>query len=269
MSLKLQLRARPDVPLEADTLAPDRLQGRTLAEVESLQLMHGNEKCVVGDFFTVSGECNGELHLEGDLSRIKHLGSGMKSGTLHIHGDAGAHLGVGMSGGLLVVDGNAGDWVGPEMSGGRIHIKGHAGHMVGSAYRGSAVGMTGGEIIIAGSARNELGHGLRNGLIAVGGDSGDFTGVNMLAGTVIVLGRLGARPGASMKRGTIVSLHETELLPSFSYACCFRPPFLGMYLLHLRQWGLAVENAHISGRYSRWNGDAIELNRGEILLYKN
>ncbi|MBI2994844.1 MAG: formylmethanofuran dehydrogenase subunit C [Gammaproteobacteria bacterium] len=268
MSLRLQLRTRPEVPVEADALAPDRLQGLKTPEVESLPLIHGNENCVVGDFFAADGECNGELHLEGDLSRIKHLGSGMKSGTLHIHGDAGAHLGVGMSGGQVIVDGNAGDWVGPEMSGGRICVKGNAGHMVGAAYRGSPMGMTGGEIIIGGCARNELGHGMRNGLIAVGGDSGDFTGVNMLAGTIIVLGRLGLRPGASMKRGTIVTLHDSELLPTFSYACCFRPPFLGLYLLHLRQLDLAVADAHISGRYARWCGDSIELNRGEILLYK-
>lgn len=268
MSLQLTLHTVPKVPLEAEVLAPDRLQGLGIPGIESLPLMHGNEKCAVGDFFKVAGKENGEIHLEGDLSRVKHLGSGMKSGTLHIHGDAGQHLGTGMCGGLLLVDGNAGDWVGPEMSGGRIHIKGNAGHMVGAAYRGSAVGMMGGEIIIEGSARNELGHGMRNGLIAIGGDSGDFTGVNMLAGTIIVLGKLGHRAGASMKRGTIVSLHEAELLPTFTYACCFRPPFLGMYMLHLRRLGLTVEDAHVSGLYSRWNGDSIELNRGEILLYR-
>lgn len=268
MSLRLQIHTRPEVPLEAEVLSPDRLQGLELRDIESLPLMHGNEKCAVGDFFTIAGDRDGEIHLEGDLSRVKHLGAGMKTGTLHVHGDAGQHLGAGMSGGTLLVDGNAGDWVGPEMSGGRIHVKGDAGHMVGSAYRGSPIGMTGGEIIIEGSARNEIGHGLRNGLIAIGGDSGDFTGVNMLAGTIIVLGKLGLRAGAGMKRGTIASLHDAELLPTFSYACRYRPPFLGLYLLYLLQLGLVIDDAHVSGLYSRWSGDSVELNRGEILLYK-
>ena len=39
-----------------------------------------------------------------------------------------------------------------------------------------------------------------------------------------------------------------------------------LVLAHLRQRGLPVTDAHLSGRYGRWSGDALEMNRGEILL---
>jgi hypothetical protein len=41
---------------------------------------------------------------------------------------------------------------------------------------------------------------------------------------------------------------------------------LRLVLAHLRQRGLPVTDAHLSGRYARWSGDSVELNRGEILL---
>ena len=217
-------------------------------------------------FRSIAGAAGGELHLTGNLSRVKQIGAGMAEGRVVVHGAAGMHLGAGMRGGEIVVEGDAGDWVGPEMSGGRIVIKGNAGHMVGAAYRGSAAGIRGGEIIVFGSAGNELGAGMRRGLIAVGGDCGDFPGVNMLAGSIVVLGHLGGRTGAGMRRGTIVSMHTAELLPTFSYACTYRPLFLRLYLTHLQRLGLPVTAAHARGSYQRWCGDAIELNRGEVLL---
>lgn len=269
MSLSLTLLQAPSVPLEVTGLNPDTLAGLDAGRVESVEAHHGNEKVRLGDFFRIAGRCEGEIHLEGDLSRVKHVGAGMSSGQLHIHGNVGAHLGAGMTGGRIVVDGDAGDWVAPEMHGGTIYIRGGAGHLVGSAYRGSGVGMTGGEILIAGSVRNELGHGMRGGLIAIGGDSGDFTGVNMLAGTIIVLGRLGIRSGAGMKRGTILSMNDAQILPTFSYSCTYRPVFSRLYLRHVQGSGLPITDAQVEGRYGRWCGDAVELNRGEILLYRN
>jgi len=266
--MKLRLHTQPEVPLEAEVISPDQLTGKSEAEAAALPIYHGKEQVTLGDFFTVTGQVqNGTIEVEGDLSRVKLLGSAMTGGRLTIRGSVGAHLGAGMSGGEIMVDGNADDWVGREMSGGRIVIKGNAGHMVGAAVRGAAVGILGGEIIIHGRAGNETGHGMRRGLIAIGGESGDFTGVNMKAGTVIVLGRMGMRPGAGMKRGTIVSGQNAELLPTFNYDCTYQPLFLRNYLFYLRKLGLSIEDSYLSGKYQRWSGDGIELNRGEILLY--
>ena len=266
MSVTLTLHTEPTVPLEAEVITPDRLAGLSEAEIAALPVQYGNERAALGDFFRVSGSGDGEIRLEGDLSRIKLIGAGMTEGRMLIEGNVGMHLGAMMRGGEIVVEGDADEWVGAEMVGGRIVVKGDAGHMVGAAYRGSAIGMQGGEIIVHGSAGNEVGHAMRRGLIAIAGDSGDFTGVNMRAGTIVVLGHLGIRTGAGMRRGTVVSMHDASLLPTFGYACTYSPTFLRVYLRYLRQMGLPIEDAHINGRYRRWSGDAVELNRGEILL---
>jgi len=266
MSLDITLHTAPDVPLEADVLSPGRLAGLSAPDAARLVVVHGNRSAQLGEFFRVEGNGGGEIHVTGDLSHVKLIGAGMADGRMVIHGPVGMHLGAGMTGGEILVEGDAGDWVGPEMTGGRIVVRGNVGHLAGSAIRGSLVGMRGGEIIVFGSAGNEVGNAMRRGLIAVGGDSGDFTGVNLLAGTILVLGHLGQRTGAGMKRGTIVGMHPAEVLPTFGYACTYQPVFLRLYLMHLRRLGLPISDAQLTGSYQRWTGDAIELNRGELLL---
>jgi len=266
VTLELTLHTAPVVPLEAEVLSPARLSGLSERDVAKLGVVHGNQRAELGEFFRVAGSANGELRLTGDLSRIKQVGAGMASGRLVVEGPVGMHLGAGMTGGEIIVEGDAGDWVGPEMTGGRIVIRGKAGHMVGSALRGSPVGIRGGEILVFGSAGNEVGAGMRRGLIAIGGDCGDFAGVNMLAGTIVVLGSLGWRAGAGLRRGSIVAMHPAALLPTFAYSCTYQPPFLRLYLLHLRRLGLDVTQPMLNGNYQRWCGDAVELNRGEALL---
>lgn len=266
MTLDLTLYATPTVPLEADVISPARLAGLSALEAAKLGVVYGNQRADLGEFFRISGTPNADVHVSGDLSRVKLIGAGMTAGRLVVHGPVGMHLGAGMSGGEIRVEGDAGDWVGPEMSGGLIVITGNAGHLVGSALRGDSAGMQGGEIIVLGNAGNEVGSGMRRGLIAIGGDAGDFTGVNMLAGTVVVLGHLGWRTGAGMQRGTIVSMRPVEMLPTFSHACTYRPVFLRLYLSRLRRLGLPVTQDQMGGLFQRWCGDAIELNRGEVLL---
>ena len=265
----LKLHTQPDVPLEAEVVNPSTFAGLSETGIEHLKVMHGNVKAKLGDFFKVTGESDSAIHIEGDLSNVKMIGTGMASGKITIDGNVGMHVGMGMSGGEIVVNGNAGDWVGPEMSGGRIVVKGNAGHMVGSAFRGQSSGIKGGEIFIYGDAKNEIGHAMRRGLIAIGGNAGDFTGVNMLAGTIIVMGELGIRTGAGMKRGTIVSFQDAPMLPSFEYSCTYHPLFLRFYLLRLQENGFTrkIQDQYISGKYKRYSGDGIELNRGEVLLF--
>lgn len=269
MSITLTLDTDPAVPLEAEVITPDRLSGLSQADIAALPVHHGNEQGTLGDFFRVEGSGNGEIHLEGDLHMVKMIGQGMTGGRIVAHGDVGMHVGATMSGGEIIVEGNAGDWAGAEMTGGLLHIKGNAGNGLGSGYRGTRIGMNGGQIIVHGNAGSEVGGAMRRGLIAIGGDSGDFAGVNMLAGTIVVLGHLGWRSGASMKRGTIVSMQEARMLPTFGYACTYHPTFLRVYLRRLRQAGLPLEDEHITGLYRRWSGDAVELNRGEILIFES
>jgi formylmethanofuran dehydrogenase subunit C len=267
----LKLHTQPEVPLETEVINPTVFASLSQSGIEHLNVMHGNMKCKLGDFFKVTGKGATEIHIEGDLSGVKLVGAGMSEGKITVDGDVGMHLGVGMSGGEILVEGSAGDWVGPEMSGGRITIKKNAGHMVGSAYRGQSTGITGGEIFVHGNAKNEVGSAMRRGLIVIGGDAGDFTGVNLLAGTIIVLGVLGIRTGAGMKRGTIVSLQDAPMLPSFEYSCTYHPLFLRLYFSRLRANGFRrkIQSQHLSGKYKRYSGDGIELNRGEVLLFSS
>ncbi len=267
----LNVHSTPDVPLEAEVINPSSFANLSQSGIEHLDVMHGNVKAKLGDFFKVTGKGASEIHIEGDVSNVKMIGCGMSAGKIVVDGNVGMHLGIGMSGGDILVNGNAGDWVGPEMSGGCITIKKNAGHMVGSAFRGQASGIQGGEIFIHGNAKNEVGHAMRRGFIAIGGNAGDFTGVNMLAGTIIVLGELGIRTGAGMKRGTIASLNKSAaILPSFEYSCTYHPLFLRLYFSKLQRLGFSrkIQEQHMNGKFKRYCGDGIELNRGEVLLFE-
>ena len=127
MPLTLTLREAPTVPLETEGLTPDRLAGRPRGEIEALTVWHGNRQAPLGDFFTVSGDGDAELRVEGDLGRVKFVGAGMAAGRLTIAGDGGMHTGAEMRGGELVVEGDVGDFAGTGMRGGRLVVRGSAG----------------------------------------------------------------------------------------------------------------------------------------------
>jgi len=260
--------AEPAVPLEAPEIRPDAFAALDGAEIARLPVWHGKEKASLGDFFRVSGGRSDEVRVAGDASRVQHLGSGMAGGRLVIEGSAGAHVGAGMTGGRIVVEGDAGPWAGAEMRGGVLEIRGNAGPHLAAAYAGSPRGMTGGLVLVHGSAGDLVGERMRRGVVAVAGDGGDYAGTGMLAGTLLVFGRLGRRPGAGLRRGTIVAGSEVELLPTFRYACTYRPTFLLVYLRRLRQaYGFDIEPRFFEGAYRRYNGDFADLGRGEILVW--
>ncbi len=264
----LQLRNLPDVPLEAETITPDRFAGKSAAEIAALPVAVGNQRGCLGDFFAVSNTDESDIVVEGDCARVKMIGAGMTGGQIHVHGDVGMHLGSGMRGGTITVHGNAGDWAGAEMRGGLIRIRGNAGHCVGAAYRGSPKGMDRGVIIVDGNAGNEVGSTMRRGLIVVGGNSGDFTGVFMIAGTVVVFGEPGERCGAGLKRGAVVTFKPPHLLPSYRYACTYTPPFIGLLARYLQDKGVIFPEAWAAGRFRRYCGDLTALGKGEILVWE-
>jgi formylmethanofuran dehydrogenase subunit C len=254
MTLTLTLREQPDVPLEADVLTPDQLTG----DIAALPLWHGKERTRVGEFFEVSGSGD-DVRVEGDLSRVRYVGTGMTAGRLTVAGDVGSHAGAGMRGGELRIEGDAGDRAGAAMLGGTLVVGGDAG-----AHAGA--GMRGGEIVVHGDAGAQAGTRLRRGLIAVGGRAGEAAGLRMLAGTIVALGGVGPHAGAGMRRGSIVT-SSAEPLSTFTFSCFYRPAYLRLYLRRLRALGLPVEQ--LDGRYARWCGDGLELRRGEILILED
>lgn len=262
------------IPVEAESICPDVFADKERHEIESLSLYHGNRKRNLAELFEVQGEHSAHIRIEGNVSRVKKIGYGMTKGRIVIKGNAGMHLGAAMSNGEIIVEGNTSDWLGAEMKGGIIRIKGDAGNFVGAAYRGSKSGMNQGIIIIEGNAGNEVGARMRKGTIAIMGKMGDFLGAGMIGGTIIAFGRIGIRPGAEMRRGSIIAFQEEcsvaplQLLPTFRYNCTYGPAFLRVYLKALQKYGLSIKEEYITGSYRRYNGDIIELGKGEILVYE-
>jgi formylmethanofuran dehydrogenase subunit C len=269
MPLRFALRTTSAIPLEVEGITPDVTRGKSLAEIEKLEVFEGNSKTALAEFFTVRGDATGEIHeWEGDLAGVHWIGAKMTAGKIIVSGNAGRHVGSAMRGGEIHVRGNVGDWAGGEMHGGLIHVRGNAGHLVGAAYRGSAQGMSKGTILIGGNAGHEIGRSMRRGLIAVGGNIGDLAGMSMLAGTIFVLGGGGIRHGAGMKRGTIAFLgrEAPPLLPSFRRASRYHPEILRLICRHLRKLDFAVAEELQSCACDVYNGDLVTGGRGEILI---
>jgi formylmethanofuran dehydrogenase subunit C len=265
----LRLKDSVTLPVEAESISPDRFAGLCQEDVSTLPILYGRRQLTIGDLFAVEGGEAGEIIVEGDLRHVKYIGQGMSQGRITVHGDTGMHLGAEMRGGEIIVHGNVDAWAGAQMSGGVIRVHGNAGPMLGAAYAGETRGMRGGVIIVEGDAGPRAGERMRRGLIAVQGDVGEFAGVRMIAGSLFVFGTLGARAGAGMKRGTIVALGGMAdgLLPTFHYACAYCPTFLRFYLRRLCEWGLPVTEEQVEGVFRRYTGDATTLGKGEILVY--
>ncbi len=269
MPLTLTVRTPSSIPLEVDSVRLEIVRSQSLADVARTLVWRGNRQVELGEFFDIAGSAQDDEALvwRGDCSRVKLIGTHLASGSIRVEGDAGMHLGAEMKGGDILVEGNAGDWVGAEMHGGKIRVQGNAGHLIGAVYRGGRKGMTEGEILIHGNAGNEVGVCMRRGLIAIGGRAGDAAGAGMIAGTIFVFGEAGIRNGAGMKRGTI-GLFGTEvvpeILPTFRYACTYRPTFLRVYLRYLQQRDFPVPAECLNGAYQRFCGDLLELGKGEI-----
>ncbi|OIQ52413.1 Formyltransferase/hydrolase complex Fhc subunit C [Pseudodesulfovibrio hydrargyri] len=272
----LTLRTAPAMPVEAESLLPENVTGKSAEEIESLPLQVGNRTEPVGDHFRVEiheGRSGGPdegaaaLELTGDLTRFKRLGEGMSRGSLTVNGTVGFHAGARMSGGTLTINGNAGDYLGAMMTGGRITVHGNAGHFAGSAYRGFFRGMSGGSILVLGNAGNLTGARMRRGMIAVRGTCGDLAGYAMGAGTVLIGGRAGVRAGANMVRGTVILLTPPEEMPpTFRYDYTGLPPFWPLMHASLSEAGWTAPEAEARAEFKRYSGDFNEGGRGELLL---
>lgn len=268
MSLTLTAKLETTLPIVAECLSPDRLEGLKPEEIGRLELLHGNQRVPLAELFDIAGDAEDcKLTLRGELSTVHHLGAGMQRGEMRIEGNVGRHLGSRMEGGSIEVLGSAGDWLGAEMQGGEIKVNGDGGDYAGSAYIGSLRGMSGGTLLINGNAGNEVGRQMRRGMLAVGGKVGDLFGANMLAGTLIACGACGKHPGAGMKRGTIVLLSSqpADLLPSFSHACRTRPVAIELLARELRHRNFSAD-AWNPGEFDLFRGDMLEFGKGEILF---
>ena len=113
MALELTYHGNTNIPVEIEGITPDILQPLALAEIEQLRVFHGKDKCVLADFFKITGDASDlEMHLSGQLTGVHWIGTKMQRGAITINGDCGRHLGSEMRGGSITVNGHAGDWIG-------------------------------------------------------------------------------------------------------------------------------------------------------------
>jgi formylmethanofuran dehydrogenase subunit C len=266
--ITFRLKEPPTVPLEAESLTPDRMVGQSNDAIRALPVFLGKRQRRLDEFFDVEGADSDQLEVHGDASKVKWIGRDMSRGHIKIEGNAGMHLGAYMKGGNIEVTGNGSDWTGAEMVEGLIRIRGNAGGQIGAAYRGSLAGMKGGTILIGGSAGLEVGMRMKRGVIAVAGPVRDFAGLQMKGGTIVLCGGAEIRTGAWMFRGTIVSLRPIQLLPTFAYASAYFPTFLRIYARFLHRLGVIIPIDSTEGSYRRYTGDSSVPGKGEIFVWQ-
>ena len=247
------------IMVEAEVINPAFVAGKSRDEIERLIVWQGPAKLPLSDFFDVEIRGSGapediSIIIEGDVSRVKHIGHGMKVGRIEVCGCAGMHIGSEMSGGSILVKGDAGSWAGMEMKGGLLHIEGDAGDHVGSAYRGSWRGMSGGKIRIDGNAKSQLGGGLTGGEIIVRGDVENFCGIRQAGGIILVKGRAIRGVGAEMNGGTIAVCGSIkQFTPGFVEAGSESNPKLG--------------DIQLPGDFYKFSGDYAVSKNPKGLLY--
>ncbi|RLI34824.1 hypothetical protein DRO53_02705 [Candidatus Bathyarchaeota archaeon] len=221
----LKLKREPKVPIFAEQLTIENLAGKKPEEIGKIPLLEGSSPTAVEEFFEV--EASGspstpeetEVEIQGDLSRFRYVGRGMKAGKLTINGGGGFYVGEEMAGGSITVKGPVLGWAGSAMKGGLLEIFGYGGDYLAAPYRGETVGMTGGMIIVHGDAGRNVGLKMAGGSIKIEGSAGEFLGHGMSGGEIYVGGSCGPRLGAEMKGGRIVVMGKVEeLLPTFTYS---------------------------------------------------
>jgi formylmethanofuran dehydrogenase subunit C len=211
------------LPVVAECISPDVFQEKTLPEIAALKVWQGNKQKPLSELFKIVESSTGNqqkgnrITVHGDLTRVRGIGSHMKSGEIVIQGNVGMHLGAEMHGGKIAVYGNAGGWAGSMMKNGAIEIHGNAGDYLASPYRGSTKGMDKGRIVVHGNVGNEAGAYMKDGAIKILGNAGPFLGLRMREGTIHVKNSCEGRAGACMSGGKIIIGGAVEsILPSFT-----------------------------------------------------
>ncbi|MGA9097721.1 MAG: formylmethanofuran dehydrogenase subunit C [Methanotrichaceae archaeon] len=257
----LKTKGKIGIMIEAEAIRPDVVFEKKKEEIENLTVWQGPERMPLGDFFDVEVLGSGPLEetsiiIQGDVSRVKRIGQGMKVGKIEIWGSAGMHVGAGMTGGNILVHEDVGSWAGMEMKGGLLRVLGNSGDHVGSAYRGSWSGMSGGKIVIQGNARSQLGGGLTGGEIAVAGNVENFVGIRQSGGLILVKGYAVRGAGAEMTGGTLA---VCGMIKQFS------PGFMEVG----REENPKLGETRAEGRFVKFSGDyAISKNPKGSLYVK-
>ncbi|GAA4525191.1 formylmethanofuran dehydrogenase subunit C [Chelativorans composti] len=264
--LTFTLQQEPVQRLDLSALTPQGLAGKSVAEVEKIELCGGRNRVTVGDCFRVSGTVGEAIVFEGGSSRFDCIGAELAGGSIRVAGDAGALLGRRMSGGSIVVEGSAGALAGSQMTDGRIEIMGSAGELAGGPAAGEMRGMAGGTLVIRGRAGDRLGDRMRRGTIAALGGCGDYAGSRMIAGTILIKGGAGRLPGYLMRRGSILlDRAPAELSPTFVPTGPWFSAFASLLERELVKEGI-IERPFFGQGPMRYAGDMAVPGKGELII---
>lgn len=198
------------IALEFDELIPDTIFSWEKSDFDKYEVPIGNSKFPLTDYFDIEieGEAKSpediKMIIDGDLNRVKYIGSKMSGGEIVCTGSVDLHVGAEMSGGSILVYGNAAAHAGREMSGGYLEIKGNTKEFTGASYIGEWRGMTGGEILVHGNAGKQCGECLSGGKIRILGNCDILAGIHMSKGIIEIEGDVNRWPGGQMKNGIII-----------------------------------------------------------------
>jgi formylmethanofuran dehydrogenase subunit C len=264
--LTFSLRGTPDQRLDLSPLIAQNLAGKTVSEIERIELGTTRVRVSVGDMFRVREGDPATILIEGGAERFDRVGMGMTSGVIRIEGEVGVQAGRLMSGGALTIGGDAGPFAGSGMKGGTLDIEGDAGERLGGPLSGETLGMSGGVLHVRGDAGERAGDRLRRGFILIEGRAGPYAGSRMIAGTLAIGGEAGDLPGYLMGRGTIL-LGGGATLFSPSFGDCGEHDLVAARLLanYIAQTSAKLPTL-FRRPLRRLAGDLAALGKGEILL---
>ena len=265
-SLIFSLREAPAQRLDLSPLIAQNLAGKTIAEIERIELQTTRMRVTVGEVFRIREGDPETILIEGGGGRFDRVGMSMTSGAIRVEGDVGVEAGRLMSGGQLTIRGDAGSFAGSGMKGGALDIDGDAGERLGGPLSGETVGMSGGVLHVRGDVGARAGDRLRRGFILIEGRAGAYAGSRMIAGTLAIGGEAGDLPGYLMGRGTILLGRGATLL-SPSFGDCGEHDLVAAQLLANHIGEFSGKLARLFRRpLRRWAGDLAALGKGEILL---
>jgi formylmethanofuran dehydrogenase subunit C len=265
-SLTFSLLDAPDQRLDLSPLIPQNLAGKTVPEIERIELQMTRMRVTVGDVFRIREGDPEKIVIEGGTERFDRVGMRMGSGAIRVEGKVGVQVGRLMSGGQLTVRGDAGPFAGSGMKGGTLDIEGDAGERLAGPLSGETVGMSGGLVHVRGDVGARAGDRLRRGFILIEGSAGAYAGSRMIAGTLVIGGEASDLPGYLMGRGTIFLGRGATLL-SPSFGDCGEHDLVAARLLANY---IADTSANLATLFCRplrrLAGDLAALGKGEILL---
>lgn len=264
-ALTFTLKAVPAHRIDCSPLTPDKLAGKSAAEIGALLLDSGNQKLRVDSLFAIAGKDASDIAFANSCGKLDYIGHDMQSGCITIHGGAGSYLGLQMRNGEIVLHGNADAFAASGLAGGLIHIHGNVGDFLAAAIVGDRKGMRGGTVIVTGNAGDRVGDQMRRGLLLIEGNAGSYCASRMLAGTIGVLGSVGDYAGYGMRRGTLLLTQMPTLHVTMQDCGKHTLPFLQLMFKSFSI--LPTKFARMNkNRAQRYAGDLANDGKGELLI---